>query len=574
MLRFPHGHSPPTDGAVEQEGSFLFDESSLTGESKPVKKLRGDTVYTGTVNVSDPVKIKVSDIGGTSMLDKIISVVREGQAKRAPVERFADVLTGYFVPVITLLAIMTWLIWLGLGLGGHLPDAWRDVKQGGWAFWSLEFAIAVFVVACPCGIGLAAPTALFVGGGIAAKRGILVQGGGEAFQEASKLDTIVFDKTGTLTQGQMKVTAFEPVSKDNSTDLILAMTRAMEEVSTHPIANAISNYCQQSSVAFESAEVSEVSGLGMKGRFVVKNGADTGTFEAAIGNEKLLESLSQPLGKDATSSPNEKTAQSGVLQDQNFFLVQLLQKFQSLGQSTAIFAIRKVPESETGSSKPYQPAAVFAIADPIRQEAPEVLAAIRDRGVEVHMCTGDNQTTAHAIASQLGIPIDNVRAGVLPPDKAAYIHELQHSTTSEKKPRRIVAFVGDGTNDTPALSAADVSIALASGSDVAMTSSSFILLNSDLTTILTLISLARRVFRRVMLNFAWAAIYNVSLVPVAAGVFFMVSADEQHTGFRLNPVWASIAMAMSSVSVVCSSLALRLPEITIRGVKEKVFGKR
>src|SRR5262249_930205 len=155
----------PTDGLIDQKGTFLFDESSLTGESKPVKKMHGEEVYTGSVNVSDPVRIKVTEVGGTSMLDQIVNVVREGQAKRAPIERVADILKGYFVPVITLIAILTWVIWLGLGQSGRLPHAWLDVSQGGWPFWSIEFAIAVFVVACPCGIGLAAPTALFVGGG-------------------------------------------------------------------------------------------------------------------------------------------------------------------------------------------------------------------------------------------------------------------------------------------------------------------------------------------------------------------------------------------------------------------------
>ena len=571
IVQIPHGGSPPTDGQVVQDGTFLFDESSLTGESKPVKKVNGDMVYTGTVNVSDPLKIKITEVGGTSMLDRIIGVVREGQAKRAPVERFADVLTGYFVPVITLLAVTTWLIWLGLGVGGTLPDSWLNVRQGGWAFWSLEFAIAVFVVACPCGIGLAAPTALFVGGGLAAKQGILVQGGGEAFQEASRLNTIVFDKTGTLTQGQMKVTNFERISTDISQDLIFAMAHAMEEVSTHPIAKAIADHCQQSSIKFDKAEVQEVPGLGMKGVFSIRDGPNVESFEAVIGNEKLFASLRQPATDTVVDDSNEKTSQAVVDQDQNFFLTQLLQKHQSLGHSTAIFAIRAIGENSTNASNPFEPAAVLAISDPIRPEASAVLRSIRDRGVDVHMCTGDNQTTAHAIASQLGIPITNIRAEVLPQAKAAYIHELQQ-ISSGKNSRRIVGFVGDGTNDTPGLAAADVSIALSSGSDVAMTSSSFILLNSDLTTILTLITLARRVFRRVLMNFAWAAVYNICLVPVAAGVFFMVGANEEHGGFRLNPVWASVAMALSSVSVVGSSLALRLPEITFRGLREMVRG--
>ena len=243
IVMIPHGQSPPTDGVIAEDGSFLFDESSLTGESMPVKKFLGDLVYTGSVNASDAVRIRVTGIGGASMLDRIIDVVRDGQAKRAPIERVADVLTGYFVPVITLVAITTWLIWLGLGQGGTLPPRWLDVRQGGWPFWSLEFAIAVFVVACPCGVGLAAPTALFVGGGLAAKNGILVQGGGAAFQEASHLTTIVFDKTGTLTLGAMQVVDFDQIADEWKKAIILAMAKAMEDASNHPIAKAVATYC-------------------------------------------------------------------------------------------------------------------------------------------------------------------------------------------------------------------------------------------------------------------------------------------------------------------------------------------
>jgi heavy metal translocating P-type ATPase len=578
IVQIPHGASPPTDGTIDQQGTFLFDESSLTGESKPVKKTYGDQVYTGSVNVSDPVKIKVTEVGGTSMLDHIVDVVREGQAKRAPIERIADVLTGYFVPVITLLAILTWVVWLGLGETGKLPRAWMDVSRGGWPFWTLEFAIAVFVVACPCGIGLAAPTALFVGGGLAAKQGILVQGGGEAFQEASKLDAIVFDKTGTLTEGQMRVTELEFLGggeKNTFTvdeEIILAASRFMEESSTHPIAKAIADYCSQrsSTLKIEQEDIKEVPGQGMTGRFLVKTGSSTARYETALGNERLLETIGgQPDPSDGSpdaslsltatrtpSSTQEKTS------NKNLYLTSILQKHQSLGHSTAIFAMRQMPAmSEKGatSETSFRPVAVFAIADPLRSEAVGVLQSLRDSGVEVHMCTGDNPTTALAIASQLGIQVENVRAGVLPQDKAAYIRELQGLQGHQK--RQIIAFVGDGTNDTPALSAADVSIALSSGSDVAVTTASFILLNSDLNTILSLVRLARRVFLRVKMNFAWAAVYNLCLVPVAAGVFFPVGATSSHAGWRLGPVWASVAMAASSVSVVMSSLALKLPEL-------------
>ncbi|KAK6364229.1 uncharacterized protein PV06_02522 [Exophiala oligosperma] len=578
VVQIPHGASPPTDGLVDQQGTFLFDESSLTGESKPVRKSSGEEVYTGSVNVGDPVRIKITEVGGTSMLDKIVNVVREGQAKRAPIERVADIITGYFVPVITLIAIVTWVIWLGLGESGRLPQAWLDVQKGGWPFWSLEFAIAVFVVACPCGIGLAAPTALFVGGGLAAKHGILVQGGGEAFQEASRLDTIVFDKTGTLTEGQMKVTDVQFLSQNETLDpdgdvqVILAASRILEESSTHPIAKAIAQHCAEKTVAaleIQSEDVKEVPGQGMTGRFIVKTDAGSLRYEVGLGNERLLRTIRMNDSSLRSSSGPVTEKTQAVRSD--YYLENILQKHQALGHSTAIVAMRKISNQvagETGLPESYQAVAIFAIADPVRNEAPSILKSLQDSGVDVHMCTGDNRITALAIASQLGIPVSNVRAGVLPQDKAAYIQELQGVSGSRNSgkasSRKIVAFVGDGTNDTPALSAADVSIALSSGSDVAITTASFILLNSDLNTILSLVRLAKRVFLRVKLNFAWAAVYNLCLVPVAAGVFYPIGASHDHGGWRLGPVWASVAMAASSVSVVTSSLALKLPQLSWR----------
>jgi P-type Cu+ transporter len=562
VVSVPHGTSPPTDGIINQDGSFLFDESSLTGESKPVKKGFGDRVFAGSVNISHPVRVKVTDIGGTSMLDQIVAVVREGQTKRAPIERIADVITGYFVPVITLIAITTFVVWLGLGESGVLPKSWLNTAQGGWAFWSLEFAISVFVVACPCGLALAAPTALFVGGGLAAKHGILVQGGGEAFQEASKLDVIVFDKTGTLTEGKMKVTDCEAlVNREDEDELAvaLALAKALEEASNHPIAKAIVEFCSEKQQQLDSAyhvvkgHVEEIPGKGMRGTFKVRNTLSesdhTVTYEAGIGNQGLYSTVG-----DAASS--------------DYFLNTLLGKFQNLGHSTAIFSLRQLPDSttedqegsqpdtESSEAQYQQPIFVFAISDPLRKTTAGVLQTLQTQhNVSIHMCTGDNETTARAIASQVGIPASQLRAGVLPQDKAAYIRELQLVDGK----RRVVAFVGDGTNDAAALAAADVSVALSSGSDVAINSASFILLNSDLQTVLELVKLAKRVFWRVKTNFVWAAVYNVALVPVAAGVFYPIGSH-----WRLGPIWSSAAMAASSVSVVTSSLALRLPEMQWR----------
>ena len=567
-VSIPHGASPPADGVVTGTGTYQFDESSLTGESRPVKKSPGEEVYTGSVNVGQPVQVKISAVGGSSMLDQIISVVREGQSRRAPLERVADLLTSHFVPIITFIAISTFLIWLSLGLSGSLPADYLDVSRGGWTFWSLEFAIAVFVVACPCGLALAAPTALFVGGGLAARYGILVKGGGEAFQEASRLDAIVFDKTGTLTEGgSLKVSEHEVLSNTEPQEMQVAWTLAqkLEESSNHPIARAIMDFCQdRSTLSVQSSDIQELSGQGMKGTFTISNGKEeTVQYEAAIGNERLLHSL---------ASPDMDT----------YYISNLLSKYQSAGKSTAILSIRKAGSDEA----PFIPAIVFAISDLIRPEAVQVISELQNRRVNVFMCTGDNQTTASAVADMVGIPRSNVMANVLPAGKADFVRKiqegidttsngttiiptLQNTETSQSTPttRSIVGFIGDGINDSPALAAADVSIAMASGSDVAMNSASFILLNSSLDTILQLVLLSRRVFNRVKMNFGWALVYNVCLIPVAAGVFYPIVSGHEHrviggevvvvnTHWRLSPVWAALAMALSSISVVGSSLAL------------------
>lgn len=593
IVNVPHGTSPPMDGIIIGDNAYQFDESSLTGESRPVKKTAGDQVFTGSVNIARPVQIEVTEITGSSMLDRIIAVVREGQTKRAPLERIADLMTAHFVPAITLIAILTFIIWLSLGQSGVLPADYLDVIHGGWAFWSLEFAIAVFVVACPCGLALAAPTALFVGSGLAAKHGILVKGGGEAFQEASRLNAIVFDKTGTLTEGgSLKVSDHEVLATEpEEVDVAWALARKLEENSNHPLAEAIVKFCngeKSSSVTADCDDIHEISGHGMKGVFTVSNANRPAVkYEAAIGNERLLHSL---------ESSDVDT----------YYLSTLLSRYQTAGKSTAILSLRRIDDDGKHS---FHPAIVFATSDLIRPESAPVISELQDRGVDVYMCTGDNQTTAYAVADMLGISRSRVLANVLPTEKANFIRRVQGDNSTidndntsppssqsneqddkkNKESRPIVAFVGDGVNDSPALAVADVSIAMASGSDVAINSASFILLNSDVSTILQLVVLSRRVFNRVRLNFCWAVVYNICLVPISAGVLYPIVNGQKHETmthedgstttitvnkhWRLGPVWAALAMALSSVSVVSSSLALR---VEIRsGLKRMLgFGRR
>jgi P-type Cu+ transporter len=547
VVRVLRGASPPADGTVVL-GDSTFDESSLTGESRLITKNAGDQVFAGTVNTGKPISVRVTKISGASMLDQIVKVVREGQTKRAPMERVADILTGYFVPVITLIAISTFAIWFGLGQGGVLPESWRGVDTGGWAFWALQFAIAVFVGACPCGIALAAPTALFVGSGLAAQHGILVKGGGEAFQEASALDVVVFDKTGTLTEGgNPSVTNHDIMaSGEEEATVIWAIAQALEESSSHPMAKAITALCvEQNRATIVISAIEELPGRGLKGTFTIHTSANDIRYEAAIGSETFISLLGTPI--DTYWSNTAST-------------------WKTAGKSIALLALRPLSLSD-GKEAAFKLAAQFATTDPLRPEASSVLSSLREQGLSTWMISGDNATTAMAVGYQLGIPATNIIAGVLPSEKADKIRWLQSSAPKRngKTGRAIVAMVGDGINDSPALTAADAGIAIGSGSDVAISSAKFVLVSSNLHSLLTLITLSRTVFQRVKFNFAWALVYNVVLLPIAAGVIYPV-----HGHPRLNPVWASLAMAMSSLSVICSSLVMRtaIPVVGFRAASE------
>lgn len=500
-------------------------------------------------------------------MDQIVKVVREGQTRKAPIERVADIITGYFVPVVTLIAILTWIIWLSLGEAGVLPSYWLDTDDGSWPVWSLGFAIAVFVVACPCGIGLAAPTALFVGSGLAAKHGILAKGGGEAFQEASWLDVIVFDKTGTLTEGgEPKVTAeaiFTASSEAVNIKLAYALAMGLEEMSSHPLARAVISYCEmkeRSNVI--GSEVEEVPGRGLRGVFTVASKESNECYEAIIGNEAFM-------------MENSVTGLDEMAQT-------LLHSWKNTGKSVILLAI-KLRSGICLSQETYTLTTAFAVTDSLRPEASHVVKSLSASGISVWMISGDNPVTATAVAGMIGIPRENVIAGVLPTEKAEKIKWLQENAprrtrfnwfgknTTNKRP--IVAMVGDGINDAPALAISDVGVAIGSGSDIAIGSAKFILVSSNLYSLLTLIELSQAVLRRVKFNFFWASVYNLIALPVAAGVLYPVGMIEyrppspllMESGMygkgpqriRLEPVWASLAMALSSVSVVCSSLLLR-----------------
>jgi Cu+-exporting ATPase len=552
-VKILYGCSPPVDGLVA-DGDTVFDESSLTGESRLVPKSAGSQVYSGTINKGSPISVVITGVAGNSLIDGIIEVVRDGQTRHAPIERIADTLTAYFVPLITLIAIVTWLTWLSLGLSGALPENYLEGNEGGWAAWSLQFAIAVFVIACPCGLGLAAPTALFVGGGLAAKYGVLVKGGGEAFEKASHVDCVVFDKTGTITLGgEPKVTEYLATSSMTNLGFreqpdILQMARKLEENSSHPIAKAIVIYSKAQetpeAASWDLANVTEIPGKGMNGLFSVSTNTKV---EMILGNESLMQDHLVYLDSSTVSA---------------------IQSWKTTGKSIVLAAVKPT------SSAPWTLTAALGISDQVRPEAASVIAALQKRGTAVWMLSGDNHDSACAIGAQVGIAPENIIAGVLPSDKADKIRYLQRSLKGRdafgrerNNKRAIVAMVGDGINDSPALTAADVGIAVGSGSDIAISSAEFVLVTSNLSALITLLDLSKAVFRRIKFNFAWALVYNLIGVPVAAGVLYPIVVNGEHV--RLDPVWASLAMALSSVSVVGSSLALRsaIPGVGFRGRK-------
>ena len=483
VVRIPKGSSPPHDGDIIA-GSTEFDQSALSGESKPQRKSVGDKVYSGTINLESAITSRITAIGGSGVMDQIVQAVRQGNTNRAPIEALADTLTSYFVPLICALSLLTWIIWMSLGLSGALPESYLDTDVGGWVVWSLEFAIATLVIACPCGLGLAAPTACFVGSALAAKYGILVRGGGEAFQAASSIDCVVFDKTGTLTRGgEPDITASEIFLLP---ECIHDIAAEVESYSNHSLAKAMTQYCRSksNSIPLSCSNFKEQSGLGISADVKVGNEL----FEVLIGSEAYMEQ-SEAKYIPGTGSSN-------------------LETWKAMGKSVVLVAIK--PTSVQNASSKI--AAQFAISDTLKDEAAYVVDKLTKAHIQVWMISGDNESTARAIAAKVGIPNSRVIAGVLPQEKAEKVVWLQKTLAkggkqNEKIPskggRAIVAMVGDGINDAPALSTADISIAMGNGTDFAVGVAKFVLLQSNLKTILTLIDLSKVVYRRVKLNLAW-----------------------------------------------------------------------
>ncbi|MGO9122948.1 MAG: heavy metal translocating P-type ATPase [Desulfomonilaceae bacterium] len=479
------GERIPTDGVVVS-GTSSVDESMLTGESMPISKEPGHKVFGATINKSGSFQFRAEKVGAETALAQIIRLVEEAQGSKAPIQRIADKVASIFVPTVFAIATATFIVW------------YFFVPEPVFSRALLNF-VSVLIIACPCAMGLATPTAVMVGTGLGAEKGILIKGG-ETLEKAYKLTSVVFDKTGTLTRGEPKVTDVVPAYGINS-ERLLQLAVSIEAVSEHPLAQAIMEKGRQSGIQpFSVDKFEAISGLGAKGYL---NGS-----EVILGNRRFLE--------DHGMSCDGLAAEASRLSDQG---------------KTSVFV------GEQGKL-----VGMIALSDTPRQTAQGAIQALKRMGLQVIMITGDNERIARGIADQLDI--DVVLAEVLPGDKADEIKRLQQTG-------RVVAMVGDGINDAPALTAADIGIALGAGTDVAIEAGDITLISNDLRLVPSAIKLSFRTMKVIKQNLFWAFFYNTLGIPVAAGVLY------PFFGILLNPVFAAAAMALSSVSVVSNSLRLR-----------------
>jgi Cu+-exporting ATPase len=485
------GEKIPVDGIV-QEGKSTVDESMITGESMPVKKETGNEVIGATINKTGSFRFQAKKVGKDTALAQIVKLVQDAQGSKAPIQRLADVIAGYFVPIVISIAIATFIIWFNFGPTPALTFA------------LLNF-VAVMIIACPCALGLATPTAVMVGTGKGAENGILIKGG-ESLETAHKLTTIVFDKTGTLTKGEPEVTDIVPLNSYSETE-ILKFAASAERTSEHPLGEAIIKKAEENQVSLhDSRQFNAVEGHGI---------------------EAIVESIPVLLG-------NLK-----FMKDRKIEIKGLIEKTEGLakeGKTPVYVAIDG------------QAAGLIAVADTLKENSVQAVKKLKELGLEVIMLTGDDRRTAEAIARKA--EIDRVLSEVLPEDK---VHEIKRLQSEGKK----VAMVGDGINDAPALAQADVGIAIGSGTDVAMEASDITLIKGDLQGVVAAIELSRRTFRIIKQNLFWAFFYNTAGIPIAAGVLY------PFFGILLNPILASAAMAFSSVSVVSNSLRLRRAKLRI-----------
>ncbi|MBI4948313.1 copper-translocating P-type ATPase [Candidatus Berkelbacteria bacterium] len=485
------GEKIPVDGKLI-EGTSSVDESMVTGESIPVTKKVGDTVIGATINKTGSFTFVAEKVGSETMLAQIIKLVEEAQGSKAPIQRLVDLISSYFVPIVIMIAIATFVVWYVFGPAPQLT-------------YSLLTMVTVLIIACPCAMGLATPTAIMVGTGRGAEKGILIKNA-ESLETAYKVNAIVFDKTGTLTNGEPLLT--DVVTWLGTEKELLAKTAGVESLSEHSLATAIVNGTNDKKIELlKATDFEAISGHGVR--------AKVGQETIVIGNRKLFIQTGIAL-----SNEQEKE----------------MERLETEGKTAMLVGINN---TATG---------IVAVADTIRPTSKDAVKELRSLGLRVFMITGDNQRVAQAIAKEAGIEPGDVLAEVLPQDKEAEIRKLQQRGLH-------VAMVGDGINDAPALAAADNGIAMGSGTDVAIEAADITLINKDLRSLATAIRLSRQTMRTIKMNLIWAFGYNTLLIPVAAGVLFPV------WGILLSPIFASAAMAASSISVVLNSLLLKRSRI-------------
>ncbi|MBI3995398.1 MAG: copper-translocating P-type ATPase, partial [Nitrospirae bacterium] len=484
-LRVRPGEGIPVDGVV-LEGSSSVDESMITGEPIPVEKGPGGRVTGGTINGTGGFIMRAERVGSDTLLARIVRMVSEAQRSRAPIQRLADTVSAYFVPIVVLISVATFVIWAVVG-----PEP-RMV-------YALVNAVAVLIIACPCALGLATPMAIMVGTGRGATAGVLFKNA-EALELLEKIDTLVLDKTGTLTEGRPRLDTVLGLPGHAEND-VLALAAGLERGSEHPLAGAIVAGAQEKAIALESPQdFRSVTGKGVVGKI--------GGREIALGNRALFDEMG--------IAPGELPGRSELLRKE--------------GQTVIWLAVGR------------RSAGLLGVSDPIKSSTPEAIAALKRFGIRTVMLTGDNRTTAEAVARKLGL--DEVVAEVLPDQKAAAIKRLESSG-------RAVAMAGDGINDAPALAQARVGIAMGTGTDVAIESAGVTLVKGDLRGIVRAIRLSRGTMKNIRQNLFFAFIYNVLGVPIAAGVLYPAF------GLLLSPMIAAAAMSFSSVSVITNALRLR-----------------
>ena len=488
-LRVRPGEAVPVDGTVT-DGHSTIDESMVTGESMPVTKSVGDTVIAGTINQTGALAMRADKVGSDTMLARIVQMVADAQRSRAPIQRLADQVAGWFVPAVIAVAVLAFIVWATFGPEPRFT-------------FGFVAAVTVLIIACPCALGLATPMSIMVGVGRGAAAGVLVKNA-EALERMEKVDTLLVDKTGTLTEGKPKVVAIEPFSGITEAEL-LRFAAAVERPSQHPLAAAIVSEAAARELAVETAtEFDAPTGKGVIGTVAGRR--------VAIGNPAYL----SELGVDTTA------------------LSEAADRHRREGATAILVAV-------DGKA-----AGVIAIADPVKESTPSALAALKAEGIRVIMVTGDNRVTAEAVARRLGL--DEVEADVLPDAKSAVVARL-------KAEGRVVAMAGDGVNDAPALAAADVGIAMGTGTDVAIESAGVTLVKGDLNGIVRARRLSHATMRNIRQNLFLAFVYNAIGVPVAAGVLY------PSFGLLLSPAIAAAAMALSSISVVGNALRLRSAEL-------------